>query len=261
MLSNSGYAYSQIKVLIGDSSVEDGLNWANEIKKSGMYVITRPCNENEILNTIGNDMPDFLILKEEINASELMEKIIENYGKTPLTIIVSNVNSSYLKWEALQSGASYFMVKPFEPNLLLKKIISIYNFKFGNVACAPASRIKSIEYAVTDIIHQVGIPANLNGYNYLRTAIILAVNNSDILNSMSKQLYPTVAEKCSSTPIRVERSIRHAIEVAWSRGDLQTIRSIFGSTVKSSTGKPTNAEFVSLIADKVRLEFFPQVEF
>lgn len=264
MTENTEMNSRKIKVLIGDDSSECGLTWANMLKKEGLYTVTRQKNGRVIFETIKNDMPDFLIIDAkmpELDAADLMNEVRNAMGKTPMVIVTANHYSLQLEKEVMDAGASYFMVKPFEPQAMVKKVMSLYNFMAGKVMTSlPRSELVNIEYIVTDIIHQIGIPAHIKGYHYMRTAIILSINDEDMINCVTKLLYPTVAEKYNTTPSRVERAIRHAIEIAWDRGDVDILNSIFGYTVHNTRGKPTNSEFIALIADKLRLQYFPRVE-
>ncbi|MBO5266072.1 MAG: sporulation transcription factor Spo0A [Ruminiclostridium sp.] len=254
----------KLKVLIGDDSSDQGLTWASLLKNEDLFAVTRQKNGRVILDSIRNDMPDFLVLDAkmpEMDAVEVMTAIKKEELKKPMVIVVANHNSPQLEKEVMDAGASYFMVRPFEPKALVKKVISLRNFKAGNFAKTDSGNpLVNIEYVVTDIIHQIGIPAHIKGYHYLRTAIILSINDDEMINCVTKLLYPTVAEKYNTTSSRVERAIRHAIEIAWDRGDVDVLNGIFGYTVRNSRGKPTNSEFVALIADKLRLQYFPRVE-
>lgn len=249
----------KIKVLIGDDSSEFGLTWASMLKNEGMFAVTRQKNGRVILDTIKNDMPDFLVLDAkmpELDAAALMLEIRAVKKRLPVTIVVSNLNNPELEKEIMDAGASYFMVKPFAPELLVSKIRALKNMRSVSAA-QPKRELNNIEYIVTDIIHQIGIPAHIKGYHYLRTAIILSINDGEMINSVTKMLYPTVAQKYNTTSSRVERAIRHAIEIAWDRGDVDVLNSLFGYTVHTSRGKPTNSEFIALIADKLRLQYYP----
>lgn len=251
----------KIKVLIGDDSSEFGLTWASMLKKEGMFSITRQKNGRILLETIKNDMPDFLIIDArmpEFDAASLLSEIRNEKGTIPVTIVVSNLNSPEIEKEVMDAGASYFMVKPFAPELIVKKVSALISLKNGT-RTEPRREMNNIEYVVTDIIHQIGIPAHIKGYHYLRTAIILSINDSEMINSVTKLLYPTVAQRYSTTSSRVERAIRHAIEIAWDRGDVDVLNGLFGYTIHTSRGKPTNSEFIALIADKLRLQYFPRV--
>ncbi len=253
----------KIKVLIGDDTAEFGFTWASLLKKEGVYAITRHKNGRILLDTIKNDTPDFLVIDAkmpEMDGVELIYALRETVSQMPMVIVVANHNSPQLEKEVMDAGASYFMVKPFEPQALVNKIMSLRNYKNGTVKANGKSELVNIEFIVTDIIHQIGIPAHIKGYHYLRTAILLSVNDSEMINCVTKLLYPTVAKKYNTTSSRVERAIRHAIEIAWDRGDVDVLNSIFGYTVHNTRGKPTNSEFVALIADKLRLQYFPRVE-
>ena len=165
--------------------------------------------------------------------------------------------------EALGLGAKYVLLKPYDRNALLKKIRQIKNGKGIRknefIKLEEKTQEQDMDYQleiiVTNIIHEIGVPAHIKGYQYLRDSIIMSVNNMDILNSITKQLYPTIAKMHETTPSRVERAIRHAIEVAWNRGKMDTINELFGYSIQAGKGKPTNSEFIALIADKIRLEY------
>lgn len=162
--------------------------------------------------------------------------------------------SAKVEFEVMDAGADYYMIRPFDPETLVSKVLSVYNDKI-NGRRNTASDESDMECVVTEIIHQIGIPAHIKGYHYLRTAIMLSVEDPDMINCITKLLYPTVARMYETTPSRVERAIRHAIEIAWDRGDVDTLNSYFGYTIHTSRGKPTNSEFVALIADKLRLKY------
>ena len=156
------------------------------------------------------------------------------------------------------------MLKPFDNNMLLNRIKHIRRAtdrRIREISRVPGKEEKNpkternLETDVTNIIHEIGVPAHIKGYQYLRDAIILSVNDMEMLNSITKILYPTIAKRHQTTSSRVERAIRHAIEVAWSRGKMDTIDELFGYTVSTGKGKPTNSEFIALIADKIRLEY------
>ena len=149
-------------------------------------------------------------------------------------------------------------IKNFKPT---QEIASIKNFYLGqskpqyiDISSSKASKEDNLEALVTNVIHEVGVPAHIKGYQYLREAIMMVVNDIDVINQITKSLYPKIASKYNTTPSRVERAIRHAIEVAWGRGEQKAVESIFGYTISASKGKPTNSEFIAMIADKLRLE-------
>lgn len=199
---------------------------------------------------------DGLGVLERINAASLK--------KRPVFIVLSAVGQDKITQRALSLGADYYIVKPFDMGVLISRIRQlkgVENFKtpkFGyhlgieNVSII--SEKKDLEIEVTNVMHDIGVPAHIKGYQYLRDAIIMVVKDLDIINSITKQLYPDIAKIYSTTPSRVERAIRHAIEVAWNRGRVEAINSIFGYTINMGKGKPTNSEFIAMIADKLRIE-------
>ena len=158
----------------------------------------------------------------------------------------------------MNAGAELCLLKPVDCDSLADHIKSITRTRAAKAQGRQAvdqDRTPDIETQVTKIIHQIGVPAHIKGYQYLRTAILMTVRDSDVINSVTKVLYPTVAKKYQTTTSRVERAIRHAIEVAWDRGDVETLNSYFGYTIQNSRGKPTNSEFIAMIADNLRLKY------
>lgn len=247
---------NQIKVLIGNDTADCGMAWAGALKNAGMYALTRRCDGNSVLNSIKSESPDAAVLEAKMpfcDAIEVIRKLKVEKKYVPNVIIVSNTADPVLEREAASLGAA-FTLKPVDPQFLVNKI----NQMCGVAKEEPEPDDTDLECAVTEIIHQVGIPAHIKGYHYLRTAIMLSVNNDEMINSITKLLYPTVAKQYQTTSSRVERAIRHAIEIAWDRGDIDVLTNIFSYTVHTSKGKPTNSEFIALIADHLRLKFKQQ---
>ena len=179
-----------------------------------------------------------------------------NLGYEPRFMITSTFSNPMLENELITAGACYFFLMPFDPEVMVERVIKMAGMPSG--ASLPGSEAVAgsepdLEVMVTEIIHQIGVPAHIKGYHYVRESIMLAVKTPEIINSVTKLLYPTVAKKYATTASRVERAIRHAIEVAWDRGDVDTLNSYFGYTIHNGRGKPTNSEFVAMIADKLRL--------
>ena len=183
----------------------------------------------------------------------------------PLCIVLSAMSQDKIIARALALGAEYYMVKPFDVESLADRIREL----MGNPPADKAAKVAGkweispaksaaaaydLETKVTAILHEIGVPAHIRGYHYMREAIIMSVNDMEVLNYITKELYPSIAKKCNTTPSRVERAIRHAIEVAWSRGKIDAIDALFGYTINNHKGKPTNSEFLALIADRLRLE-------
>lgn len=243
-------------------------------------VLTKVINENTHMNvvvTATDGMEALQLIKEQkpnivlldlflpgLDGLGLIEKIKESteLARNVGFIVISSISKTTIMEKAFAVGADYYIMKPFEPNALLARIEQVYCSMYQHILECPSERIfentkkrtANLETVVTDIIHEIGVPAHIKGYQYLRDAIMMSVNDNEMLNSITKLLYPTIAKQHKTTPSRVERAIRHAIEVAWSRGKMDTIDELFGYTVSNGKGKPTNSEFVALIADKIRLE-------
>ncbi len=266
----------KITVLIADDNSEFANNLARYVEQEEeMEVIGMARDGNEAYDMISNTQPDLALLDvimPHLDGIGVLEKIQNsNLRKPPLCIMLSAVGQDKITQRALDLGAEYYVVKPFDIKLLLKRIKELKNYQpsqFRNVTMmskeikapyieipeANKKREENLEALVTNVIHEVGVPAHIKGYQYLREAIMLVVNDIDVINQITKQLYPEIAEKFHTTPSRVERAIRHAIEVAWGRGQQEAVENIFGYTVSASKGKPTNSEFIAMIADKLRLE-------
>lgn len=252
---------NKIKVLIGDDSAEYGVSCANTLRTMGFFVVARPKDGLTLFDAIKNEMPDVVIvdaIMPNLDAIELMKKINVSVYKKPIFIVVSTYDNPFVEKQVMENGASYFMLRPFEIKTLADRIMALtgrdtksdqaFNIRKNENAT-------SLEVVVTDIIHQIGVPAHIKGYHYLREAIMQSVIDASKLESVTKVLYPSVAKKFQTTPSRVERAIRHAIEIAWDRGNLDTLNSFFGYTINTGKGKPTNSEFVALITDKIRLKY------
>jgi two-component system response regulator (stage 0 sporulation protein A) len=176
--------------------------------------------------------------------------------RAPIFVVLSMVSNSNVFLEASSAGAELCLLKPYDAGSLTEHVGSLLEKRFRAPSAGPMEdKAPDIEAQVTKIIHQIGVPAHIKGYQYLRTAILLTVGDSDIINSVTKILYPSVAKKYQTTTSRVERAIRHAIEVAWDRGDVDTLNSYFGYTIQQGRGKPTNSEFIAMIADNLRLRY------
>lgn len=175
----------------------------------------------------------------------------------PTFILLSPLNKHSILMEASEAGADLCLIKPHDASALSNHVLSLYKMKKSSKGrtAERLSELPDMEAQVTKIIHQIGVPAHIKGYQYLRCAILMTIDDGDIINSVTKVLYPTVAKRFQTTTSRVERAIRHAIEVAWDRGDVDTLNSYFGYTIQNSRGKPTNSEFIAMIADNLRLKY------
>lgn len=269
----------KIDVLIADDNREFGdilceyLSNQNDIEVVGLAR-----DGLEAVDLILQNAPDIAILDiimPHLDGLGVLERIaVSNLEKKPLFIVLSAVGQDKITQRALALGAEYYIVKPFDMDVLVNRIrqlkdntylhavsssmsssISSHKSEIFNSRPAHISNTsRSLEVEVTNIMHEIGVPAHIKGYQYLRDAIMMVVKDLDVINSITKLLYPSIAKDYNTTPSRVERAIRHAIEVAWSRGQVEAIDKLFGYTVNIGKGKPTNSEFIAMIADKLRLE-------
>lgn len=227
---------NKVKVLIGDDSVEYGIACASTLRGQGMYVMTRPKDGTALLETIKSDAPDVVVMDAilpHMDAIELMKKVQASGGKRPQFIVTSAYDNPFIEKQVMQGGAAYFMLKPFEISALGERITSLTQ---GGMTGRNAPGTENMEIVVTDVIHQLGVPAHIKGYHYLREAILSSIEDPELLESVTKLLYPTVAKRFDTTSSRVERAIRHAIEIAWDRGNLDTLNAFFGYTVNTCKG-------------------------
>ncbi len=241
---------TEIKVLIGDTTADYGVRIASALKTMGIAAFTRRKDINSILNSIIRDNPDVVVIDLELPESDsmtLMQRVINMLSNPPAFIIVSDVNNSYIERQVIENGASYFLMKPFEPETLCTIIKSVYSRPISSDCCDK-------EILVTNTIQRLSIPAHIKGYHYLRTAILSTLSDNFFLDSITKQIYPLVAKEYDTTPSRVERAIRHAIEIAWNRGCSAEITALFGYNPDFYNCRPTNSEFIALISDKLRLK-------
>lgn len=242
---------NKIRVLIGDDSAETGVSVANKLRERGMYAYTRRKDCNVILDSIRNDPPDVVVIDITLQNGDvlsIMKKVRELGVKFPVFVVTSSYDNEFIERQVMENGASKFLLKPYDADDLCSAI----NSALGDRA---TSLSDDMEIVVTDIIHQLGVPAHIKGYHYLRTAILYSIEDKTLLDSVTKLLYPTVASIYDTTSSRVERAIRHAIEIAWDRGNVDTLNAFFGYTVDTGKGKPTNSEFIALITDKLRLRY------
>ncbi len=253
---------STIKVLIADPSedmraiLRETLNIERDIE-----VVATASDGLEALAMINKYKPDVLItdvVLPKMDGLALMQKISE-MSVEPVVLVLSAFCTDHLVSKCAELGVFYFISKPCEISQLVLRIRQAYNSVRPNHPAAipdlaAQRKAQRLEEVVTDIIHEIGVPAHIKGYHYLREAIILTINDMDIINSVTKVLYPAVAKKYDTSPSRVERAIRHAIEIAWDRGDIETLQKFFGYTVSNIKGKPTNSEFIAMISDHLALK-------
>ena len=282
----------KITILIADDNPEFAKTLTGYIEEDNEFEIIAIARDGkEAVEMITSTEPEVVLLDvimPHLDGIGVLERInAAKMKKNPLCIMLSAVGQDKITQRALELGAEYYAIKPFDIITLLQRIkeirkyrqqpqfinSNINNYNLNNInnnmnsymareIKAPYIEIspekkkdqENLEALVTNVIHEVGVPAHIKGYQYLREAIMMVVNNIDIIDQITKQLYPEIAFKYGTTPSRVERAIRHAIEVAWGRGQSETVENIFGYTISAAKGKPTNSEFIAMIADKLRLE-------
>lgn len=262
---------SKINVAIVDDN-ERMVHLLDNILKTdeNIQVVGEASDGISAVSVIKEKEPDIVLLDlimPKLDGLGVMQKINKDttLKKHPAFIVVSAIGKESITEDAFSQGAVYYIMKPFDNEVVIDKIKQVSLTKsqrtaaIGNVG-APAMPPQempphNLETDVTNIIHEIGVPAHIKGYQYLRDAIIMSVDNREVINSITKVLYPTIAKMNKTTPSRVERAIRHAIEVAWSRGKMDTIDDLFGYTINTGKGKPTNSEFIALISDKIRLDY------
>lgn len=274
----------KLKVLLVDEQSEQRNAYTERLSFTGYDVIGATGNPRKALEIISTEKPDVVLFDIVLSPIDgitfLKEAVSMNLDKKPRFIALSSIMSDAVVKEAMKTGADYFMIKPCEFQVLKDRI----DMLSGSFSSEPAENYQlaavgtytkenpsrspnystvlydeedeapDLESQVTELILQIGIPAHIKGYHFVRSAIIMAVETPDTINAITKIVYPTIAKKYQTSPSRVERAIRHAIEVAWDRGDVDTLNSIFGYSINSNKGKPTNSEFIAMLSDKLRLK-------
>ncbi len=255
----------EVQVVIADSGYEM-LSRQLQAQNGDFHILCATDDGSEVYNLVCEYKPDVLLIDvfiTNVDGLEVVEQIRANeeLNKTKI-IFLTTVGSPRIISMAFNLGADYYIMKPCNPDILTKRIMQIAGFSEGESEETEVVEklnsnyeISSIENDVTEIIREIGIPAHIKGYQYIREGIIMAINDMNMLNFITKLLYPSIAKKYKTTSSSVERAIRHAIEVAWGRGKIEVIEEMFGYTVSAGKGKPTNSEFIALIADKLRIEY------
>lgn len=248
----------QISILMTKDSNEFSTHCASFLSSLGYNVKTIPKDGSAVIDEIKKFKPDVLLMDAfmaKVDALGVLAKLKEQaMEKKPIIAIMSSVDNPGFEHELLSQGASYYFLKPFELNMLANRINQLFNWNSQNTTKNVKVQSDELEKTISSIMRQIGVPAHIKGYEYLRQAIILTINETELMHAVTKSLYPTVAKTNGTTSSRVERAIRHAIEVAWDRGDVDVLASYFGYTIQNSRGKPTNSEFIAMISDKLRLD-------
>ncbi len=249
---------SQIRIMLAEDGSDFGKQCAMSLRSNGYSVELVAKDGAKVIAALKEDMPDVLLMDAFMSSVDALGVLceIEKMGlkKKPTVMIVSAVDNPRFEQQLLNAGADYYFLKPFDLNIMAQRIRQFTGWDSVMPASSTDSHNGSeLEIIVSDIMHQLGVPAHIKGYQYLRTAILLTIENPEMMHSVTKELYPTVAKTYKTSSSRVERAIRHAIEVAWDRGDVDVLCSYFGYTIQNSRGKPTNSEFIAMISDKLRL--------
>ena len=249
------------KILIADEDAYSRRAIKDALLAGGFRSVEDVTNGEEALEAMTRIHPDVVIADVWLSKLDGIGLVRQAQtasfapDRAPAFIIVSMVTNRSIFVEANRAGAVLCLPKPLDPQSLCSHVENIVKGRENGTLTGKAGDIPDVETQVTKIIHQIGVPAHIKGYQYLRTAIIMAINDSDVINSVTKVLYPSVAKKYRTTTSRVERAIRHAIEVAWDRGDIDTLNGYFGYTIEQGRGKPTNSEFIAMISDNLRLQY------
>ena len=245
-----------LKVMLTEDGTETLHELAGILRSNNCEVSTVIKDGAQIIERLkAGERPDVLLMDSFMSRLDALGVLREldslRLEKRPMVMVLSSANNEKVESEILSGGADYYFLKPYNPSMLAERIIQFASIHNSSVS---KNGVKDLEVVVSQIMHQIGVPAHIRGYQYLREAIILSINNNEMISSVTKILYPTVAKTFKTTPSRVERAIRHAIEVAWDRGDVDILSSYFGYTIQNERGKPTNSEFIAMISDNLKLQ-------
>ena len=244
---------STLKILLADADEDSRIALEQDLEQErSLEVVGSTGDGMDAIKLIEKTDLDIIIMDlvlAGVDGLEVLEQMSQMERKRPMVIVYSAYIRGSVTLQAAEFGADYFIMKPCSSQLVAERIRQLYQVS----PVAPANN-EHLETLVTSVIHEIGVPAHIKGYQYLREAIIIAVDDMDVINAVTKVLYPEVARRFDTTASRVERAIRHAIEVAWDRGDIETLQKYFGYTVSNAQGKPTNSEFIAMIADRLQLQ-------
>ena len=247
---------NNLKVLIADDSASFGKECKKELESAGFDVVLTGKDGMRVMSLLDSQHFDAVLMDvfmAHADGVEVLEHIEKSLAEKPLVLLISAMDNAEFEEQMISAGADYYFIKPVTPQSVAKRIERLSSWKTEKQKRTAEISDNDIEVVISDIMRQIGVPAHIKGYQYLRTAIKLSVEDSDMLGSVTKLLYPTVAKIFNTTSSRVERAIRHAIEVAWDRGDVDVLSSYFGYTIQGQRGKPTNSEFIAMISDKLKL--------
>lgn len=248
----------QKRIIMTQDGTESSTHCANFLSSYGYNVKSIPKDGNLLIEEIKKEQPDVVLMDvfmAKLDALGVLMKLKElKADKRPAIALMSSVDNPHFEQELLNEGADYYFLRPFELNALAGMINKLCDWNASRQEIPAVGKEDQLEKIISSIMRQIGVPAHIKGYEYLRQAIVLTVKDPSLMHAVTKSLYPTVAKTNATTSSRVERAIRHAIEVAWDRGDVDVLSSYFGYTIQNSRGKPTNSEFIAMISDKLRLD-------
>lgn len=246
----------ETKVLIASDAGEWSRDSLQKLSQGGGQALFVPRDGRKLVEAILEQRPQAVVMElfmPGLDAIGVMHALAQEPGAPkPLYIVTASYTTPVLEREVIGAGAAYFALSPYDQNEMVQRVLSLQKLQGRHFESSPSN--PGLRVQVTEILHQIGVPAHIKGYHYLRDSIIMAIETPEIINAVTKQLYPSVAKRYSTTSSRVERAIRHAIEVAWDRGDVDVLNSYFGYTIHNTRGKPTNSEFIAMIADRLSLE-------
>lgn len=250
---------NKLKILISDDDKEFCAKCTATLRGCGFETTVAPKDGQLMLEMIRDYQPNVVLMDvfmPYLDAIGVIKQVRESGKVMPVFMVISTYNNPILERELVSSGVAYCFLKPIDPQMVAERIFQLtgHSDKEKGESAVQSALQPNLEVMVTEIIHQIGVPAHIKGYHYLRDGIVLAVKDPNMINSVTKLLYPTIAKMNNTTSSRVERAIRHAIEVAWDRGDVDVLNSYFGYTIRNSRGKPTNSEFIAMIADNLKLQ-------
>ena len=246
----------QIKVIISSEDGEWGRGPIQKLAQKGAQAQFAPRDGKRLLEVIREEKPQIVLMElfmPGLDAIGVIHAVAQDASlEKPMYIVTASYATPMLEREVLAAGAAHFALSPFDQEEMAQRMLSLYTSRGRHFDSEPVS--PGLRVQVTEILHQIGVPAHIKGYHYLRDSILMAIEDPEIINAVTKQLYPNVAKRYNTTSSRVERAIRHAIEVAWDRGDVDVLNSYFGYTIHNTRGKPTNSEFIAMIADRLCLQ-------
>ncbi len=249
----------RIRIMIAQEGNDFATHCTSFLSAYGFDVKSVAKDGSKILESIKQIKPDVVLMDAfmpRIDALGVLQQLKSTQlEKKPVIALMSSVDNPNFEQTLLSAGADYYFLKPFDLNILAERLSQISDWSSDSSdSDIKTLRSSDLQLTVSEIMREIGVPAHIKGYQYLRESIVLTVSDPELMHAVTKQLYPTVAKNNHTTPSRVERAIRHAIEVAWDRGDVDVLSSYFGYTIQLSRGKPTNSEFIAMISDKLRLE-------